>query len=187
MILINNENKVTEDLTDHETTNLVGLCLRSTFFGFQGELYEQTCGVAMGSPLSPIIDNLFMEKFEPKALSTTHSKPEWWSRYVEDTFFIWAHGKEELEKFVHHLNKQSNSIKSTMEMGDSHCLPFLDTMIIRKQDRGISHKMYRKKTHTEQYLHTLSHHHPQQKMGVMNTLITRAIRISDTEQLEAEK
>ena len=93
MILINNENKVTEDLTHNETTELVGLCLRSTFFGFQGELYEQTCGVAMGSPLSPIIDNLFMDKFEQKALSTAHSKPEWWSMYVEDTFFIWAHGK----------------------------------------------------------------------------------------------
>ena len=106
---------------------------------------------------------------------------------MDDTFFIWAHGKEEPENFVDHLNKQSDSIKFTMEMEDSHFLPFLDTMIIRKQDRGISHKVYRNKTHTEQYLHALSHHHPQQKMGVMNTLITRAIRISDTKQLEAEK
>ena len=38
IILINNENKVTEDLTDHETTELVGLCMRSTFFGFQESL-----------------------------------------------------------------------------------------------------------------------------------------------------
>ena len=83
----------------------------------------------MGSPLSPIIASLFMEKFEQKALSTTPSKPERWSRYVDDTFFIWAHGKEEPEKFVDNLNKQSYFIKFTMEMEDIHCLPFLDTII----------------------------------------------------------
>ena len=74
----------------------------------------------MGSPLSPIIASLFMEKFEQKVLSTAHSKLERWSRYVDDTFFIWAHGKEEPENFVDHLNKQSDSIKFTMEMEDSH-------------------------------------------------------------------
>ena len=105
MIPIDEEIKIIENLTDHETTELVGLCLRSTFFIFQGELCEQTCGVAMGSPLSPIIANLFMENFEQKYLSTTHSKPEWWSRYVDDTFIIWAHGREELVNFVDHLNK----------------------------------------------------------------------------------
>ena len=145
------------------------------------------CGVAMGSPLSPIIANLFMEKFKQKSLSIAQLKPEWWSRYVDDTFLIWAHGRDELGKFVDHLNEQSDSIKFTMELEESNCLPFLDTLIIRKQDGGISRKVYRKKTDTEQYLHALSHHHPQQKMGVMNTLITRAIRISDTEHLEAEK
>ena len=85
------------------------------------------------------------------------------------TFIIWAHGREELVKFVDHLNEQSNYIKFTMEMEESNCLPFLDTLIIRKEDRGISYKVYRKKTHTEQYLHALSHHHPQQNLGVMNT------------------
>ena len=70
--------KLIENLTDHETTELVRLGLKSTFFNFQGELYEQTCGVAMGSPLSPIIANFFMENFEQKALSMAQLKPEWW-------------------------------------------------------------------------------------------------------------
>ena len=118
------------------------ICLTSTFFSFQGELYEQTCGVSMVSPLSPIIANLFMEKFEQKSLSKTHSKPKWWSRYVDDTFIIWAHGREELVKFVDHLNKQFDSIKFTMEMEESNFLPFLDTLVIRKQDVGVSHKVY---------------------------------------------
>ena len=141
MIPIDEAIKVIENLTDQEMGGLVSLCLRSTFFSFQGDLYEQTCGVSMGSPLSPIIANLFMENFEQNALSMAHSKPEWWSRYVDNTFIIWAHGREKLVKFVDHINKQSDSIKFTMEMEENNCLPFLDTLIIRKQDGGVSHKV----------------------------------------------
>ena len=36
-------------------------CLRSTYFQFQNEFFEQINGTPMGSPLFPIIANLFME------------------------------------------------------------------------------------------------------------------------------
>ena len=39
MIPINDAIKVIENLTNHEIAELVGLCLRSTFFSFEGELY----------------------------------------------------------------------------------------------------------------------------------------------------
>ena len=128
-----------------------------------------------------------MENFEQKALNSVNPKLEWWSRFVDDTFLIWAHGKEELNKFVDHLNSQNDSIKFTKEFEENNELPFLDTLVIRKQDGGIAHKVYRKKTHTEQYLHALSHHHPNQKLGVLNTLFTRALRISDNDHLESEQ
>ena len=62
-IPINEAIEVIKRITDPDTTYLVGICLTSTFFSFDGEFYEQTCGVAMGSPLSPVVDNLFMEDF----------------------------------------------------------------------------------------------------------------------------
>ena len=49
---------------------LLELCLKNTFFSFQGQFYEQVEGAAMGSPLSPIVANLYMEYLEQKALST---------------------------------------------------------------------------------------------------------------------
>jgi hypothetical protein len=42
--------------------------LTSSFFSFNGQFYEKTNGVAMGSPLSPVIANSFMEYFEEMAL-----------------------------------------------------------------------------------------------------------------------
>ena len=44
-----------------DITLLLEFCLKSTYFSFQGKYYEQVEGVAMGSPVSPIVANLYME------------------------------------------------------------------------------------------------------------------------------
>lgn len=117
------------------------------FLCFEGVFHEQTCGVAMGSPLSPIVANLFMEDFESKALSSTLFKPKLWKRFVDDTCSIWQHGPNELDLFFQHLNNQSYSIKFTMEREVGGCLPFLDVLVFRKVDGSFSHEVYWKKTH----------------------------------------
>ena len=42
--------------------------LTSTYICVDRQFYEQTDGVAMGSPLSPVIANFYMEDFETKAI-----------------------------------------------------------------------------------------------------------------------
>ena len=73
-----------------------------------------------------------------------------------------------------------------MEFEDEGSSPFLDVLLSRNED-DFSHQVYRKKTHTEKYLHASSHHFPAQKLGVLNTLATRAFRISDVNHFEGEK
>ena len=48
---------------------LLEFCLTSTYFLFQGKSYEQVQDAAMGSPISPLIANHFMEEFEVKPLA----------------------------------------------------------------------------------------------------------------------
>ena len=45
---------------------LLEFCLKNTYFSFQGQFYEQVEGAAMGSPVSPIVVNLYMEYLEQK-------------------------------------------------------------------------------------------------------------------------
>ena len=49
---------------------LLEFCLKNTYFSFQDQFYEQVEGVAMGSPVSPILAKLYREYFEQKGLST---------------------------------------------------------------------------------------------------------------------
>ena len=58
-----------------QITSLLEFCLTNTYFFFQDKYYKQVQGTAMGSPVSPLIANIFMEEFEVKALSTPHPHP----------------------------------------------------------------------------------------------------------------
>ena len=53
-----------------QIVSLLEFFLKNTYFLFQGKYYEQVHGAAMGSPISPLIANLFMEEFEVKAISS---------------------------------------------------------------------------------------------------------------------
>ena len=130
--------EVIHKITNSDTTRLIEICLKSTFFSFKDEIYEQMCGVAMGYPLSPITANLFMEDFETRAMKSTPLKPKLWKRFVDETFIIWPHGKEKLNTFLQHLNSLSNSIKFTMEIEENDSLPFFDILIKRNKDGSIS-------------------------------------------------
>jgi hypothetical protein len=171
---------------DAKTVNLFHHVLKSTYFTYDGKFYEQTDGVAMGSPLSPAIANFFMEDFEERALSTAALKPKCFFRYVDDTFIVWSHGLEALQSFLNHMNEQHRSIKFTMEMEKDGTLPFLDILIYRKEDGSLGHRVYRKPTHTNLYLNGRSHHHPSQRRGVISTLLHRARSIANEESLPAE-
>ena len=43
---------------------LLELCLRSAYFCFNGKFYEQREGAIMGSPVSAVVANFYMEHFE---------------------------------------------------------------------------------------------------------------------------
>ena len=62
-------------MTVKHITCLLEFCLRSTYFTFQDKYYEQVKRAAMGSPISPIVANLYMENFEVRAINTSPHTP----------------------------------------------------------------------------------------------------------------
>ena len=74
--------------------DLIRLCVQSTSFSFNGQYYSQTYGVAMGSSLSPVLANLYMEFFESKYLPRILPKGILWVRYVDDIFCAWPVDKD---------------------------------------------------------------------------------------------
>ena len=69
-------------------------CVETTYFEMESDIYRQEEGLAMGSPLSPLLANIYMEYFEEMALVSTSLKPSIWLRYVDDTFILWSHQED---------------------------------------------------------------------------------------------
>ena len=92
---------------------LLEFCLKNTYFSFQGQFYEQVEGAAMGSPVSPIVANFYIEYLEQKALSTAPHFPKFWHRFVDDTFVI--HKEVNKKGFLQHINIVDPAIKFTVE------------------------------------------------------------------------
>ena len=181
--------RLTEDPTLGDRTNLspdqicqlLELCLNTTYFQYRGDFYRQKHGCAMGSPVSPIVANLYMEEVEQRALTSYNGiPPTHWFRYVDDT---WVKIRsDEVEPFTAHINSVDRNIKFTREDVKDNVLPFLDCEVCIEQDRSLSVGVYRKPTHTDQYLLFDSHHPLEHKMSVIRTLQHRANNIPTSKQ-----
>ncbi|XP_078682439.1 uncharacterized protein LOC144916914 [Branchiostoma floridae x Branchiostoma belcheri] len=173
-------------LTPKEFGELLLLVVSTTYFQYNDVIYEQTFGMAMGSPLSPVLANLFMEEFERKALHTAPHRPKFWGRYVDDTGVV--NRQEHEQELFDHINTQHDSIKFTIEREQDNRLPMLDVMMVRNPDNTITTDVFRKETHTDHYLQWSSNHPVQQKLGIVRTLMHRAnTLIEDPALREAEK
>ena len=92
----------------------------------------------MGSYLSPVVVNLFMEYLEKKTFDSFPLNPKWWMRYVDDVYNNWTHAEEKIMDFIKCLNSQCNSIKFTIEKEENNFLPFLDVLTTKKQDGSLA-------------------------------------------------
>ena len=81
-------------------------------FSFDGQIYEQIQGTAMGTKMAPSYANLFMDRFERAFLAQKPIQPLIWKRYKDDILCIWIGTRSELE-FLDRLNKAHRTLKFT--------------------------------------------------------------------------
>ena len=86
-------------------------------------------GVAMGSPLAPVLVNIFMGLYEFKWLNEYNiNKPKFYLRYVDDVLPAFEEEQDSLN-LLSFLNNKHPNIKFTMEKQVNHCIAFLNVLI----------------------------------------------------------
>ena len=139
----------------------------------------------MGSPLGPVLANIFMIELEIAMIPFLGNYLQNWKRFVDDTFTFVLHDK--IGYILNQLNSFDENIQFTFEIEEENKLASLDVMVIRNTNDTINTTLYRKQTNTDIYINWHSHSPLQWKKTTANMLIQRAIKIgSDKKFLHEE-
>ena len=163
-------------------------CLKNNVFIFNSRFYKQIDGCAMGSPLAPILADIFMNfLLEPKIIRSEHDhlnlqflgfgqfdsfSIKLFIRYVNDTLVVF-NNPGDADRFIAYLNSLHPNMKFTMEHEVLDRLAFLDLLLI-KVDNKVEITVYRKPTHSGVFTHFTSFVPYPFKVGLINTLLSRA-------------
>ena len=130
--LLFNENETVDGLTKDDFVQLLKLATTESFILFNNNYYQQTDGVAMGSPLGPTLANIFLGYHENNWLNECpiEFKPIYYRRYVDDLFLLFD-SPDHLDSFKRYMNNQHPNINFTSEVEIDNSLPFLDVFVTR--------------------------------------------------------
>ena len=134
----------------------------------------------MGKSTSSPLSDIFMEDFEQKALESFPFKDsvQFWLRKADDTLV--SIDANHADALFNHLNAIHTDIKWTKEEEEDGLIHMLDVDIKRHTDGRLSFDVFRKPTHTNQYIHFQSHAPLQHKLATVRSLTRRATVIPST-------
>ena len=167
-------------LKENQFRELLQLCTKNMHFLFNDNIYRQVDGVAMGSPLGPVLANIFMAHLESSLVPSLSEVMSLWYRYVDDTITFIQENK--IEEVIEILNNFHPSINFTYEKEKEGCITFLDVKLVRKTDGNFITEVYRKKTDTNIYLHWKAYAPDVWKIGTLKGLFRRAFVICSEEE-----
>ena len=89
--------------------------LSNNYFEFSKKVFQQISGTAIGTKFAPPYACIYMEEIETKFLQIQRLKLLVLLRFIDDIFFIWTHGKENLKNFMKDFNNFKSNLKFTLE------------------------------------------------------------------------
>ena len=169
------------NLQRQDLMKLLEVSTSNQLFQFNGQLYEQTDGVAMGSPLGPLTANVFMCHLEEQLTTNLADNfPTLYMRYVDDTL-VSMPDVPSAQHFLETLNNLHANLNFTMELPCDNKISFIGFEIV-KNGTILETRVYRKPTNTGLLLHYQSHADVRYKDSLIKTMLHRAKSLSSTDE-----
>ena len=128
----------------------------------------------MGSPLAPVLANIFMGFHESKWLNEYNpNKLKFYLRYVDDILAAFDNEQDSLN----FLNNRHPNIKFNIEKQNNHSIAFLDVFISGINNQNLTLQTYRKSTYTGVLLNFKSFTSSSFKISLVKCLLDRLFKI----------
>ena len=166
-------------ITRQELKKLFEFATSGTHFLFDNSYYDQIDGVVMGSPLGPVLANLFLGFHEKRWLDQFQFCDVLLQRRYVDEIICLFNSEQDADEFFKFLNTQHPNIKFTFEKQKDDKLAFLD-ILISKTEQNFCTSVYRKMTSIGLYTNFVNFTPYSYKIGLIKTLINCTYKASSS-------
>lgn len=170
------DNSTLSQIEIDETIRLLRLTLNQNYFIFNNVVYTQSDGLGMGSPLSGLLADIFVNNLENKLFSDEeiHDKITFWNRFVDDTLVIINSANTTMDDMLNIVNTLHPKLNFTAELEVNNALNFLD-LTISRNDNTLKYNIFRKATTTSHTISNTSNHPGMHKRASFQHMIHRAL------------
>ena len=170
-------NTLVKGISKIDFHDLLNLATKKSFFTFNNKFYIHVDGVVMGSPLGPILTNIFLSHHEKKWLNKypIEFKPSFYRKYVDD-IFVPFESSESADSFREYMSSKHQNINLTVEQKNVGSHSFIDVKICRKNGKFVT-SVHRKPTFSGVFTNYESFIPTYQKRGLIHTLLHRSFSV----------
>ena len=190
--ILHNKLKLTDTPTETitEIMDSVKTVTQQNYFTYNNKFYTQAEGLPMGSPISSLLAEIFLQNMENTKILHKNNKHTqkiiYWHRYVDDIIVLYNGNIRQCNTLLNYINKLHTQLKFTAEYEQNSTLNFLD-LTIKKLNHKHTFKIYRKPTTTDNIIHNTSNHPTQHKHAAITTMLHRLLQVPmSTDDYEEE-
>jgi hypothetical protein len=164
---------------------LIDTVLSQNYFQHNNQYYKPDTGIAMGSPLSSIMTETYLQYFEELLIKHWLESREiiFYRRYVDDIFIIFDQNKTNIDMINSLLNTTIPHLEFTHTMEENSTITYLD-LNIQRNTRNLLLSIHRKPTQTDITIRHTSNHPTQHKMAAYKAYIYRMLTLPITKQAQ---
>jgi hypothetical protein len=177
-----NKNSCDNTITE-QTLHIFEIILKQNYFQYNGQYYQPDKGIAMGSPTSSTLAEIYLQYLEEIYVKhwIENRKIILYKRYVDDILIIYDQIKTDETTIYNTINNIDKNLEFKITGEENNTISYLD-LTINKNSNHTELGIYRKPTHMDIIIHRSSNHPYDHKLAAFKYYINRMVTLPITEQ-----
>ena len=171
-----------------EIIQVLTTIVNQNYFQHENMWFQPEKGVAMGSPISSTIAEIFLQHIEHTTIKHWLESEEiiYYRRYVDDILIIYKGNITNEHKISQHMNNVNKHLQFKPTSEQNQTINYLDLTIHRKNN-NLDLSIYRKPTNTDICIHQLSNHPNEHKTAAFRYYIHRMETLPITKEAKQKE
>ena len=156
----------------NQTIQMLTTIIKQNYFQYNNQWFQPEKGVAMGSPISSTIAEIYLQYMEQIYIKHWLESKEitYYRRYVDDILIIYNIDNTNEQKISHYINNIDKNLQFKPTNEENNTISYLDLSVYRNNN-NLDLSIYRKPTSTDTCIHYLSNHPHEQKTAAFKLQI----------------